>query len=220
MYDNITTVIFDMDGVLFDSENLDKKAWIELAEEYSIANIMEAFEECIGTPDTNIISVLDRYMLKSGAPISGAEFRNKTLNYFDRMVEEDGMPLKYYAAECLNELKEKGYKLGLASSTPIDRVVPQLTDTKLIGYFDDIIAGGMFSKGKPNPEIFLRSCERLGSVPSECIVIEDSFNGIRAAYSAGMKAIMVPDIIGPDDEMRNKAWKILPDLKTVAELLC
>ena len=219
MYDNITTVIFDMDGVLFDSENLDKKAWIELADEYGVKDIMKAFAECIGTPDANIISVLDRYVAISNADISGAEFRKRSLDIFDRMVEEDGMPLKYYAAECLEILKKKGYKLGLASSTSIDRVVPQLTDTKLIGFFDDIIAGGMFKKGKPDPEIFLKSCERLGSVPKDCIVIEDSFNGIRAAYSAGMKPIMVPDIIGPDDEMKSKAWKILPDLKQVAELL-
>ena len=77
----------------------------------------------------------------------------------------------------------------------------------------------MFKHGKPDPEIFLMSCERLGGIPEESIVIEDSYNGIRAAYAAGMKPIMVPDIIGPDDEMREKAWKILPSLKEVSELL-
>ena len=77
----------------------------------------------------------------------------------------------------------------------------------------------MFKKGKPDPEIFLMSCERLGGKPEETIVIEDSFNGIRAAHAAGMKPIMVPDIFQPDDEMREKAWKILSDLKQVSELL-
>lgn len=217
MYDNIKTVIFDMDGVLFDSENVDKKAWIELADRYGIEDIMSAFAECIGTPDKNIISVLDRYIKIPG--LTGEEFRKQTLEIFDRYVEEQGMPLKFYAAECLADLKNKGYKLGLASSTPVERVRSQLTDTGLIGFFDDIIGGGMFKKGKPDPEIFLMSCERLGGKPEETIVIEDSFNGIRAAHAAGMKPIMVPDIIQPDDEMREKAWKVLSDLKQVSELL-
>ena len=237
MYDNIKTVIFDMDGVLFDSESLDKKVWIDLAEQYGLTDILGAFAECIGTADSNIIKVLDRYIKLSREqgtlkdtyvtdvvtgerlPLDGAEFRRQSLLVFDKYVEEQGMPLKYYASECLSNLKQKGYKLGLASSTPIDRVRPQLTDTGLIGYFDDIVGGGMFKKGKPDPEIFLMSCERLGGKPEETIVIEDSYNGIRAAYSAGMWPIMVPDVIQPDDEMREKAWRIMPDLKQVSELL-
>ena len=195
------TIIFDMDGVLFDSENLDKKVWYDLAEQYRIKNIKQAFEECIGTD------------------MSGAEFRRRTLVMFDEYVEKFGMPLKYYAGECLNSLKNKGYKIGLASSTPIERVKPQLTATGLIGYFDDIVGGGMFKHGKPDPEIFLMSCERLKGIPSESIVIEDSYNGIRAAYAAGMKPIMVPDVLGPDKEMEEKAWKILPNLKEVSDLL-
>ena len=208
-----------MDGVLFDSEALDKRVWIEMAEKYGIKDILDAFAECIGTPDTNITAVLDRCIKKSGVNITGTEFRNATLKMFDAHVEKEGMPLKFYATEVLKTLKEKGYKLGLASSTSIDRVRPQLTDTGLVGYFDDIVGGGMFGKGKPDPEIFLMSCERLGGTPSESVVIEDSYNGIRAAYSAGMRPIMVPDIIPPDEEMREKAWKILPDLKAVSELL-
>lgn len=213
------TIIFDMDGVLFDSENVDRKAWFDLAEKYNVKNIQQAFEECIGTPDKNIISVLDRYLKESGVDMSGEEFRNKTLEVFDEYVGKYGMPLKYYASECLAELKKKGYRVGLASSTPIERVRPQLTETGLIDYFDDIVGGGMFVHGKPDPEIFLMSCERLGGKPERSIVIEDSFNGIRAAYAAGMRPIMVPDILQPDDEIRQKAWKILPDLKAVTELL-
>ena len=213
------TIIFDMDGVLFDSENVDRKAWFGLAEKYNLKNIQQAFEECIGSPDKNIISVLNRYLKENGVDMSGEEFRNETLEAFDEYVGKYGMPLKYYASECLSELKKKGYRVGLATSTPIERVRPQLTETGLIDYFDDIIGGGMFVHGKPDPEIFLMSCERLGGKPEKSIVIEDSFNGIRAAYSAGMKSIMVPDLLQPDDEIRQKAWKVLPDLKAVAELL-
>ncbi len=213
------TIIFDMDGVLFDSENVDKKAWFELAARYGIDNIDKAFAECVGTPDETIIAVLDRYCAESNAGIDGKEFRKASLEIFDEYVEKFGMPLKYYATECLKALKDKGFKIGLASSTPIERVKTQLTDTGLIGYFNDIVGGGMFIHGKPDPEIFLMSCERLGGSPKESIVIEDSFNGIRAAYAAGMKPIMVPDVLKPDDEMKEKAWKILSSLKEVKELL-
>jgi len=213
------TIIFDMDGVLFDSEALDKRVWLDLAEKFGIKDIESAFNECVGTPDKNIIAVLDRYLSESNAGIDGQEFRRLSLIYFDEYVEKYGMPLKYYAKECLEALKNAGYRIGLASSTPIERVKPQLTGTGLIGYFDDIIGGGMFVHGKPDPEIFLMSCERLSGVPKDSIVIEDSFNGIRAAYAAGMKPIMVPDVLKPNDEMREKAWKILPDLKEVADLL-
>ena len=228
MYENIKTVIFDMDGVLFDSEKLDKKAWENLAETFGVEDIIKAFEKCIGTPDENIMNILQEYIDRSrtsgslrepdGVVLSGAKFRQQTLEVFDRFVEEYGMPLKYYASECLENLKNKGYRLGLASSTPVERVRKQLSDTGLLSFFDDIVGGGMFKKGKPDPEIFLMSCKRLGT-PSETVVIEDSFNGIRAAYSAGMEPIMVPDIVPPDEEMKEKSWKILKNLKEVTEIL-
>ena len=77
----------------------------------------------------------------------------------------------------------------------------------------------MYKKGKPDPEIFLMSCGRLGGIPDKTIVIEDSYNGIRAAFAAGMRPVMVPDLIMPDDEMKEKAWKIFENLKEVAEFL-
>ena len=77
----------------------------------------------------------------------------------------------------------------------------------------------MVKKSKPEPDIFLEAASRIDSSPEECLVIEDSFNGIRAAYSAGIRAIMVPDLLEPDDEMKEKAWKILPSLVEVKELI-
>ena len=77
----------------------------------------------------------------------------------------------------------------------------------------------MVKKSKPEPDIFLEAAKRIGSSVDECLVIEDSFNGIRAAYSAGIRAIMVPDLLEPDDEMKEKAWKILPSLVEVKELI-
>lgn len=204
-----------MDGVLFDSENLDRKCWQKCLADFGITDADTVFGKCIGRPLDEAIAILDAEFGVNCPGFDGRTFRGKTMQLFDEYVEKNGMPLKYYAAECLAGLKKAGFTIGLASSTSVTRVVPQLEQTGLFRYFDDIVGGGMFKKGKPDPEIFLMSCERLKGIPSETTVIEDSYNGIRAAHAAGMRPVMVPDVVAPDDEMREKAWKILPDLEKV-----
>ncbi|MCR5521369.1 MAG: HAD family hydrolase, partial [Lachnospiraceae bacterium] len=112
-------------------------------------------------------------------------------------------------------LKEAGFKLALASSTNIDRVKRQLAETHLLGYFDEVIGGGMFKKSKPDPEVFLLACEKIGANPAETYVIEDSYNGIRAAHAGGMLPIMVPDLVQPDEEIRSMCHKVMKDLSEV-----
>lgn len=204
-----------MDGVLFDSENLDRKCWQKCLSDYGITDADTVFGKSIGRPLDEAIAILDAEFGAVCPGFDGRSFRGKTMELFDEYVEKNGMPLKYFATECPAGLKKAGFRVGLASSTSIGRVVPQLEQTGLLRYFDDIVGGGMFKKGKPDPEIFLLSCERLEGIPSETIVIEDSYNGIRAAHAAGMKPVMVPDVVAPDDEMREKAWKIMPDLEKV-----
>lgn len=204
-----------MDGVLFDSENLDRKCWQKCLSDYGITDADTVFGKSIGRPLDEAIAILDAEFGAVCPGFDGRSFRGKTMELFDEYVEKNGMPLKYFATECPAGLKKAGFRVGLASSTSIGRVVPQLEQTGLLRYFDDIVGGGMFKKGKPYPEIFLLSCERLEGIPSETIVIEDSYNGIRAAHAAGMKPVMVPDVVAPDDEMREKAWKIMPDLEKV-----
>ena len=210
------TVIFDMDGVLLDSEGLDLKGWHELADENGLKDIDDVFFKTIGrTEDACIRLLKDKY----GEDFDGAWFRAATLERFDEMAERDGMPVKPYAAECLKGLKEAGFKLALASSTNIDRVRRQLGETHLLEYFDEVIGGGMFKKSKPDPEVFLLACEKIGANPAETYVIEDSFNGIRAAHAGGMIPIMVPDLVQPDEEIRSMCHKVMKDLSEVLTYL-
>jgi len=210
------TVVFDMDGVLLDSEALDHICWYEIADENGLKEIDDVFFKTIGrTEDACIRLLRDKY----GEDFDGAWFRQATLDRFDEKAERDGMPVKPYAAECLKGLKNAGFKLALASSTNIDRVRRQLTETHLIEYFDEVIGGGMFKKSKPDPEVFLLACSKLGAVPAETYVIEDSYNGIRAAHAGGMLPIMVPDLVQPDDEIRPLCYKVMKDLKEVLEYL-
>jgi len=210
------SVVFDMDGVLFDSESLDHKCWYEIADELGLKEIDDVFFKTIGrTRPASIRLLKDKY----GEDFDGDGFLTKTLGLFDKKVDEEGMPLKPYARECLKGLKDAGYKVGLASSTDISRVTKQLTDTGLIVYFDQIVGGGMFAKSKPDPEAFLLACEKLGVDSATTYVIEDSYNGIRAAYAGKLIPIMVPDLVQPDEEIKGMCFKVMKNLDEVLKFL-
>ena len=121
--------------------------------------------------------------------------------------------------ELLKYLKMRGFKIGLASSTREALVRSEISDGGLLGYFDQIIGGDMVERSKPEPDIFLEACRRLGTRPENCYVIEDSHNGIRAAYAAGMHPIMVPDLMEVTEEMKFLAEEILGSLCAVQEFL-
>ena len=121
--------------------------------------------------------------------------------------------------ELLRFLKENGYQIGLASSTRYEVVRQQLEDAGILPYFETLTCGDMVKKSKPEPDIFIKAAEALGVEPANCIVIEDSYNGIRAANRAGMFPIMVPDMIAPDEEMRELAKEIFRDLDEVRAFL-
>ena len=121
--------------------------------------------------------------------------------------------------ELLKYLKMRGFKIGLASSTREVLVRSEISDGGLLGYFDQIIGGEMVERSKPEPDIFLEACRRLGARPENCYVIEDSHNGIRAAYAAGMHPIMVPDLMEVTEEMKELAEEIFESLYEVVEFL-
>lgn len=121
--------------------------------------------------------------------------------------------------ELLKYLKDKGFKVGIASSTREKIVRRQISEGGLLEYFDQIVGGDMVKHSKPEPDIFLEACGRLESKPENCYVIEDSYNGIRAAHAAGMHPIMVPDLMEPTEEMKSLAEQILGSLCAVQEFL-
>jgi HAD superfamily hydrolase (TIGR01509 family) len=114
--------------------------------------------------------------------------------------------------EILEELKRKNVPLALASSTRTDIVQLELEEANLLHYFDAVLGGDMAARSKPEPDIFFAAAEALGATPASCYVLEDSFNGIRAAYQAGMHPIMVPDMQQPTGEIREMAEVIADTL--------
>ncbi|MDD6102053.1 MAG: HAD-IA family hydrolase [Clostridiales bacterium] len=209
-------VIFDMDGVIFDSEKKVIECWEDTAKQYNIPDIKETACKCLGINATVTKQIFREVY---GQDFDYDYYKSIMRNLFYERYGNGRLPLKPGIRELLKYLKTLGIKIAVASSTRVEMVSKELTDAKLAEYFDVIIGGDMVERSKPEPDIFLKAVSELGAKPEECFVIEDSYNGIRATYNAGIKGIMVPDLIGPDEEMRNKSFIILDSLTEVKSYL-
>ena len=208
-------VLFDMDGVIFDSEQAVLAVWRELAAELGLERIEEVFLRCVGTNKARTEEIF-----RAAYPaLDFARFDGEARRRFRSRWSGGNLPQKPGAEKVLRRLKEKGVPLALASSTETAVVRQELQEAGLLGFFDAVIGGDRVTRSKPDPEIFLRAAASLSAEPSRCFVIEDSFNGVRAAAAAGMRALMVPDLLAPDDEMRRLAEAILPDLDAAGAYL-
>ncbi len=204
----MSAVIFDMDGVIFDSEKAVLGVWEGIAAEWKLKEIERVFLRCVGTTKTRTREILHE------------EYPELDFEHFDQTVRQrflaryggGRLPLKPGAREVLTALQRCGTALALASSTRTVTVRHELEEAGLLGCFSVIVGGDAVTRSKPDPEIFLEAAKRLGEEPKACFVIEDSFNGVRAAYAGGFRGIMVPDLLPPDGEMREKAEIIVKDL--------
>lgn len=209
-------VIFDMDGVIFDSETLVLNCWREVAECHGIRNIEIVCHECLGTNSAVSKQIFLRHY---GQDFPYDEYKAEMAEVFFAHASDGKLAKKQGVEELLKYLKDKGFKVGIASSTREKIVRRQISEGGLLEYFDQIVGGDMVKHSKPEPDIFLEACGRLESKPENCYVIEDSYNGIRAAHAAGMHPIMVPDLMEPTEEMKSLAEQILGSLCAVQEFL-
>ena len=209
-------VVFDMDGVLFDTERLCMEAWMAVAEKWGLPEMEEVFPQCIGlnANDSRQV-VIGAYGEDFDYPL----FRKETAAWFADYVDRNGLPVKPGVREILEWLKESRYIVGLASSTKEASVRSHLEMTGLSDYFSVLTTGEMVEHSKPRPDIYLLACERLGVEPGQAYAIEDSPNGIRAAHAAGLCPVMVPDMVEPDGEILRLCRIVLRDLVQVLDFL-
>lgn len=191
-------VIFDMDGVLFDTEIMSSKAWLQLSKERGMGNIEKLTTDCIGRNRTDIIL---QFKKKFGEDFDAEEFLSTGRALMQSWIDRDGLPLMKGCAEILRYLKEKGYTVGVASSSSTRTIMGHMEKAGLQDYFQAIIGGDQVTLSKPRPDIYLKACEAIHMPPAEVIAVEDSPNGIRSAYAAGMKPVMIPDLVQPDEEI-------------------
>lgn len=213
------SVIFDMDGVIFDSEKACLACWTEIAARYGIQEIQDVFTRCIGTNKNQTRQMVESaYAKEFGSGIADRLLADSSVLFHEK-YDEGRLPVKPGVREILEYLQEKRIRTAVASSTRKATVERELEEAGFLAYFDKIIGGDAVKISKPNPEIYLLACQELSVRPAETFAIEDSYNGIRAAHGAGMRPIMVPDMIPADEEMRRLSEVVCGDLFVVREYL-
>lgn len=185
-----------MDGLLFDTEKIFQQTWNEIAQERKV-HLPEDFVMAIsGTNGCYMCSVIEKYYKVS----DGRKIRDACMERVQKKLEVN-VPKKPGVNEILQYFKENKVHLAVASSSSKKQIEGNLKRAGIKSYFEAIVSGTEVENGKPAPDIFLLAAEKIGCRPEECYVFEDSLNGIRAGHAAGCKAVMIPDLIAPTEEM-------------------
>lgn len=210
------TIIFDLDGLLIDSETISYRIYRDLTGNYHKDISMEEYiHDYSGkTEIRNMQTLIGTY----GLPISledGLAFAKKREKEYFR----EGVALKQGARELLSYLKRRRYTIILASSSTKERAVGVLGQNGIGAFFDHMVFGEDVERGKPYPDIFKKACEYAKEPPENCLVLEDSEAGIQAAYAAGIDVICIPDMKEPGEEFRRMEAAELPSLADVISWL-
>lgn len=211
----VNGVIFDMDGLMFDTERLWDTLWAPCCEKLGLPMPCDAF-------------------LAGGRGLAGDNFKKHLAKYYPQVdpqvmmdavwalseeVFSRGVPVKPGLRELLDWLEERGVPRIVASSSPRKMILTNLETTGTAKYFDQVICGPEVARSKPDPDIFLEAARRIGVPIGQCLVLEDSFNGVRAGAAAGAVTVMVPDMAQPTEEIRKLYTRKCDSLHEVLALL-
>jgi HAD superfamily hydrolase (TIGR01509 family) len=212
----VHAVVFDMDGLLVDSEAMFRDCMMHVAKAYGREVPISVFLSMVGLPGP-ISRILAVEHFGTDFPID--EFNEAVWAQAQRHHREVGVALKAGVTELLDYLDAHGIPKAVATSSSHQAVELQLGRNGIQQRFQAIVAAGDYARGKPNPDPFLTAAERLGVDPAYCLALEDSHNGVRAAHAAGMMTIMVPDLLEATEEMRGLALRIAESLHDVRLLM-
>ncbi len=216
-------IVFDMDGVLLDSEKIYRIYERKAAETFGLpTDHIDDFCARIagGTKDTNSRAFNEFFAGSIPEGLDYLQYRDVVSEGVERHGRENGYELKPGVKELFDFLKERGVKIALATSTDKDRAERFLGPHGLLEYFDKMIFGNMIpaGRGKPNPDIYLTACRELGVKPEETIGVEDSINGVLSSSAAGLYTVMVVDLIEPNEVTDEKADKTYYSIINITEL--
>jgi len=218
-FTDIQLAIFDMDGTMFDTERLSNMGWKQ-AIAHQIQDISDelfdkTFHSMLGTNNANCRRI-------AGELLPGFDFDKGNAAccaFMDEYMEINGVPIKPGLFELLDKLDELGIKKCVATSTDRKRATHKLKMANVAHRFEVIVGGDEVKVSKPDPEIFLKAANACGIAPENCIVLEDSAAGAMGGYHAGMRVIVIPDILQPSEETRKMASIVCKDLHEVALLI-
>lgn len=212
----IKGVLFDMDGIVLDTEKLYTYFWKEAA---NALGFPMTIEQGLGMRSLSREAGERQLKVYLGEEVDYLEVRTKRIQLMSAYIEEHGVETKPGIEELLLYLKAHQLKTAIATSSPLDRTKKYLSQVGLVDQFDKLVSGHMVEKGKPEPDIYLYAAEQLGLKPEECLVVEDSPTGIKAAYAAGCIPVMVPDQDQPDEEVKKMLYAVAENLLAIKALL-
>ena len=217
---SIELVIFDMDGLMFDTERVIYEVWADIIRKMGYEPNINLFSKSMGG---HVPDVEDYYKAAFGRDVSMEEILDifhVTDTTFPSVLDRDGVSIKKGLVELLAWLEEHNINKVIASSSSQDTIRKYLGITGIEPTrFIHIVSGDMVTRVKPNPDIFLLACEKAGVEPRNALVLEDSRNGLKAAVAAGIPCILVPDLITPDEEIFEKAYKVPSSLLDVIDII-
>lgn len=211
-----SAVIFDMDGLMFDTERVFIKAWDYAGEKIGVGKAGYMVMKTLGM---NIKMSRQIWIDEFGTSYDEDGLRKYTKEFLVKYYNENKVPIKPGLLQLLSFLKKKRYKIAVASSSPEWEVKKHLVDADILDYFQVIVCGDMIEISKPNPEIHIKACELLCENPKDCYALEDSKNGLLAANNAGCKVIMIPDLWQPDEEIKKILYEKFDNLNEVRDWL-
>jgi HAD superfamily hydrolase (TIGR01509 family) len=208
----IRAVVFDMDGLLLDSEKISLATFIEACRENNYEPDVAAYYRCIGTtpPKTREI-IMEAY----GGAFNYQAVSDCWRKRFNERALNNPIPLKDGALDLLEFLESRNIKKVVVTSTYRENARKMLTNAGIFGFFEFIIGGDEISHGKPDPEIYLAACRKLGEASANCLALEDSNNGVLSAVAAGLVVIQVPDLVEPSADIKSLGHKIVRSLADV-----
>jgi HAD superfamily hydrolase (TIGR01509 family) len=212
----LSAVVFDMDGVLLDSEKVAQEVILKAARTVGAPLTPEVTLKMVGRNEaSNYLYLLE--LLEHEDRVRALLARTREL--YASECEAGRIPLKTGVHELLATLDEFRIPRAVATSTKRQVAIRKLTKVDVVNRFDHILGGDDVEYGKPAPDIYLKGCAALGVKPGACIACEDSAFGVEAAFTAGLKTILVPDLLIPTEKMIQQAWRVLPSLHEVAALV-
>lgn len=210
----IKGVVFDMDGLMVDTERVIKYSWEITGRQMGYSDFGENIHNTLGM---NREKRNQYFLEKYGEDFPLQEFIDGYHKVYEAYEKEHGIPKKKGLLELLELLKERQIPMAVATSTHQEHSIPELKKQGIFSYFQEVVTGDMVLNGKPDPEIYRTACEKLGIRPEDALALEDSYNGIRSAYRAGMKVMMIPDLLTDEEPVKECLYGKLESLAMTAQ---
>lgn len=209
-------LIFDMDGLLLDTEGVYQRSWSAAAADLGYTLTNDIYMMLIGI---TIADCEKRLVEQFGSAFPLEQFRADARERYLEIVEKDGIPLKPGVIEALDWADARGLPCGIGTSTVTAEARDRLVRHGILERFITVVGGDQISHGKPDPEIFLKVAKALGAAPGDCLVFEDAHSGVRAAHAGGIPVALVPDLLPATDEIAAMTVGVFPSLLDVVDRL-